>query len=135
MTAKELLLQYENAIIKEKILRDFISSQRKMIKALYHIPGRLDRQMKEDLSRLEKKLTPYEEELVGIPKTKQKIFDLITEIPGLEGEVLIRRYVNGEIWEEICDHMHYSWNSVFKIHRRALQMAQDRLDQGTFFDT
>lgn len=135
MTAKELLLQYENAKIREEILRDFTSSQRKKIDDLDLIPCRRTRQMKEEISLLEEKLTVYERELVRLSKTKKRIHDLITGIPGVEGEVLTRRYINGEIWESVCEGVHYSWNGVFRIHKRALQMVQDRLDQGTFFDT
>jgi hypothetical protein len=66
---------------------------------------------------------------------EKKILDLITDIPGLEGEVLTRRYVHRENWEEICEGIHYSWTGVFRIHDRALRMVQDRLDQGDTFDS
>jgi DNA-directed RNA polymerase specialized sigma subunit len=66
---------------------------------------------------------------------KKKILDLISQIPGVEGEVLKLRYVDGEIWEDICEDVSYSWQGVFKIHKRALRMVQDLLDQGDLFDT
>ena len=94
----------------------------------------MTRQAKEKLSRLEDHIKIYEEDLDRISKEK-KIFDLISQIPGVEGEVLKRRYVDGEIWEDICEDVSYSWQGVFKIHRRALRKVQDLLDQGDLFDT
>ena len=132
MEAKDLLLHYDDCVRKEKRLKSEILWTREKIKSLNHIPGRMTRQMKEDVSHIEKKLRIYEEELVSISEERQRIHDLITDIPGIEGEVLKRRYVDGEIWEGICEGIHYSWNGVFKIHDRALQMVQERLDQGLF---
>lgn len=91
--------------------------------------------MKKDRANIEEKLTVWEKRLVEVSDTRKKILDLITEIPGLEGEVLTRRYVHRENWEEICEGIHFSWTGVFRIHDRALRMVQDRLDQGDTFDS
>lgn len=132
MDAKELLLQYENYRIKEKLLRSELQSERKTIRELYTIPGRMTRQMKEKLSSVEKTLRQYEEELVRLPQERQKISDLIDELPDREREVLTRRYIDGMIWEDICETLFYSWTYAHWIHRSGLQMIQDRLDQGRF---
>jgi len=135
MTAKELLNQYELDLRKEKRIESFISSQKEIIDSLDLIPSRLNRQMKDRLFELNNQLRINEEELSRLSDEKQRILDLIKEIPGEEGEVLTRRYVNGEIWDEICANMSYSWNGVFGIHRRALRTLQDLLDQSDLFDT
>jgi len=129
MTAKELLLQYEADLLEERRIEDYISSQKEIIYSLELIPSRFNRQMKENLSELNKKLQTYEEDLIQLSDEKKQILDLISEIPGIEGEVLTRRYVNGENWDEICVNMSYSWNGAFGIHKRALRMVQDLLDQ------
>lgn len=135
MTAKELLTHYTNCVYREERLKAEILWEKKAIRSLDLIPVLKDRHYKAQVFVLKRNLQTFEERLVEVSKTKQRIHDLITEIPGIEGEVLTRRYVDGEIWDEICDGIHYSWQGVFRIHKRALQMVQDRLDQEAFFDT
>lgn len=132
MTAKELLLQYENCRRKEKRLRSEILWTREEIRSLDLIPVKKTIQMKKDLLLIEKKLQTYEEDLVRISEERQKIHDLISDVPGLEGEILTRRYVNGEIWEDICESVFYSWSYVHRLHKRGLQIIQDQLDQEAF---
>lgn len=132
MDAKELLLQYENYRIKEKLLRSELQSEREMIRELYTIPGRMTRQMKNELSYVEKTLETYEEELAKLPQERQRISDLIDELPDRERDVLTRRYIDGMIWEDICETLFYSWTYAHRIHRNGLQMIQERLDQGRF---
>ena len=129
MNAKDLLLQYENNGLREKRLKDFISSQRKLIRSLDLNPCRLTRQMKKDLSFVETRLRLYEEEIIRVTEERQKIFDLVSNIPGEEGTVLKLRYIDGKIWEDISDSMFYSTTHTHKLHRRGLQIVQDRLDQ------
>jgi len=135
MDAKEVLLQFDNYTRKEKFLRSEILQENKLIDALDLPPVRMTRQAKEKLSQLEDHIKIYEEDLDRISIEKKRILDLISQIPGVEGEVLKRRYVDGEIWEDICEGVSYSWQGVFKIHRRALRMVQDLLDQSDLFDT
>lgn len=39
---------------------------------------------------------------------------------GVFRELLIRRYMNGETFEQIAVAMHYSWRQVHRVHGRAL---------------
>lgn len=135
MTAKELLCKHENDRLREKRLKYMILWTREKIRDLDSLPCRSTRQMNEQLSHIERKLQTYEEDLDRISKERRRIHKLITGIPGIEGEVLKRRYIDGEIWEEICGGIHYSWHGAFKIHDRGLRMVQERLDQGDLFDT
>lgn len=38
--------------------------------------------------------------------------------------LLHRRYIDGEKWEEIAVDMHYSWQWVHKLHKRALNVIK-----------
>ena len=38
--------------------------------------------------------------------------------------LLHRRYIDGEKWEEIAVDMHYTWRWVHKLHKRALDMLE-----------
>ena len=42
----------------------------------------------------------------------------------MERDVLIRRYLMGETWEQIAAEMNYNYRSVLKIHGRALKNFQ-----------
>lgn len=52
---------------------------------------------------------------------------MIESVTGLEGEILKLRYIDGNIWEDICESVHYSWHSVFHKHDKALQMVEEML--------
>lgn len=60
--------------------------------------------------------------LVCLRKSMEK------EIQGVENStyriLLTKRYIEGKKWENIAVEMNYSWKSVHKIHRRAL----DKMD-------
>ena len=61
-------------------------------------------------------------------KEKNAIIEMIESIPGMEGDVLYLRYVDGLIWEKLCERVFYSWSGVFKCHNHALIMIQEKLD-------
>jgi len=74
----------------------------------------------------DKKLRLINARLDAVAK-RQEVFDLISSIDGIEGEVLFHRYVNLRKWEEICILVHYSWQGVHKVHKRALGIVESRL--------
>ena len=48
-------------------------------------------------------------------------------IDGIEGDVLYQRYIKLHKWEEVCVLLHYSWQGIHLIHRRALAIVESRL--------
>lgn len=60
-------------------------------------------------------------------RIRQEVFDLVCKVPGVEGDLLFERYVNLRKWEEICVELHYSWNGIHKVHRRALRAVDEIL--------
>lgn len=118
-----------DCVVKEKMLKAEILWEKKAIRSLDPIPGKIDRKTKERLFAIERNLRKYEKRLVEVSTGRKKIHDLITEIPGVEGEVLTRRYVDGEIWETICEEMFYSLSYIHRLHNKGLKAIQDRLDQ------
>lgn len=129
MDAKEFLIQYDNCEKRENRMKSEILWEKDHIEKLKLHSSIMTKKMKEDLSHIEERHLSLKKKLVEVSKQKKKVFDLITSIPGIEGEVLRRRYIDGEIWEEICEGIHYSWVGAFSIHERALRMVQERLDQ------
>lgn len=52
---------------------------------------------------------------------KAEVMAVINRIDnGVYRELLIRRYMSGETFEEIAVGMHYSWRQVHRVHGRAL---------------
>ena len=58
---------------------------------------------------------------------RQEVFDLVDSVDGVEGDVLYLRYIKLHKWEEICVLLHYSWQGIHLIHRRALAIVESRL--------
>ena len=60
-------------------------------------------------------------------RIRQEVFDLIDSIDGIEGDVLYQRYIKLHKWEEVCVLLHYSWQGIHLVHRRALAIVENRL--------
>ena len=135
MTAKEFLKQYEYADRRARRLRAEYERELQLIDAIRsasdndgmpHGSGTSRPTEDKALKLADKALRWKEAELEAIAK-RQEVFDLIYDIDGIEGEVLIERYVNLRKWEEICILVHYSWQGVHKVHKRALFIVESRL--------
>ena len=135
MTAKEFLKQYEYADRRARKLRAEYERELQLIDAIRsasdndgmpHGSG-TSRPTEDKALKLADKAPRWKEaELEAIAK-RQEVFELIYYIDGSEGEVLIERYVNLRKWEEICVLVHYSWQGVHKVHKRALFIVESRL--------
>ena len=55
----------------------------------------------------------------------QEVFETISKIPDIDGDILYERYINLHKWEDICVLLHISWYSVHDHHRRALRMVDE----------
>lgn len=135
MTAKEFLKQYEYADRRARRLRAEYERELQLIDAIRsasdndgmpHGSGTSRPTEDKALKLADKALKWKEAELDAIAK-RQEVFELIYGIDGIEGEVLIERYVNLRKWEEICVLVHYSWQGVHKVHKRALFIVESRL--------
>lgn len=62
-------------------------------------------------------------------RIRQEVFEFIDGIEGIEGDVLYFRYVQLMKWEAIANKIHYSYQGVMQIRRRALEIAQKKLDE------
>lgn len=62
-------------------------------------------------------------------RIRQEVFEFIDGIEGIEGDVLYFRYVQLMKWEAIASKIHYSYQGVMQIRRRALEIAQKKLDE------
>lgn len=133
MTAKEFLRQYEYADRKVKRLRAEYEREHEMIGNIsINIDGMphgfgVSRKVENEAIKLAEKAARWKEAEIDAIRIRQEVFEKIYDIPGIEGEVLIERYINLHKWEEICVLVHYSWQGVHKVHRRALAIVESRL--------
>lgn len=135
MTAKEYLRQYEYADRKVRRLEAEYHDELIMVDAIRsasdndgmpHGTG-ISKPTEEKALRIaDKHLRLIEARTEAIAK-RQEVFDLIDGIDGIEGDLLYERYIKLRKWEEICILLHYSWQGVHLVHRRALAIVESRL--------
>ena len=135
MTAKEYLRQYEYADRKVRRLEAEYHDELIMVDAIRsasdndgmpHGTG-ISKPTEEKALRIaDSHLRLIEAKAEAIAK-RQEVFDLIDGIDGIEGDLLYERYIKLRKWEEICILLHYSWQGVHKVHRRALLIVESRL--------
>ena len=136
MTAKEFLRQYEHASrIVQRCKTEYETEVEKIDAigstlsndGMPHGSG-ISRKTEDKAIRLAEKATKWKAaELDAIAK-RQEVFEVIYDIKGIEGEILIERYINLRKWEDICVLIHYSWRGTHKIHARALQIVEARIN-------
>lgn len=135
MTAKEYLRQYEYADRRVRRLEEEYRDELLMVDAIRsasdndgmpHGSGISKPTEDKALRIADKRLRLIEARTEAVAK-RQEVFDLIDGIDGIEGDLLFERYIKLRKWEEICILLHYSWQGVHKVHRRALAIVEGRL--------
>ena len=135
MTAKEHLKQYEYADRRARRLEQEYEQEMLMVDAIRSASdndgmphgNNISKPTEDRAIRLaDRKLRLVQARLDAL-EVRQDVFDLINDIEGVEGDVLYQRYINLHKWEEICVLLHYSWQGIHLIHRRALAIVESRL--------
>ncbi len=63
-----------------------------------------------------------EEKLIEMIRTRKRAEDMISAVPDpVQREILTRRYIIGQDWEDIAECMNYNLRHVYKLHGGALQ--------------
>ena len=135
MTAKEYLKQYQYAADRVRRYEEEYENESLLIDAIRsasdndgmpHGSG-ISKPTEDKAIRLADRALRLTEARLEAIRIRQDVFDLIDSIDGIEGDVLYQRYVNLHKWEEICVMLHYSWQGIHLIHRRALAVVESRL--------
>lgn len=136
MTAREYLRQYRDATRLADLLREEYNKEAELIDSVRSTLGGdglphgngISKSVENRAIRLSEKFLEWKTAELDAIQIRQRVFDTISGIPGVEGEVLYERYINLRKWEEICVLIHMSWNGTHKAHKRALVIVQNRLD-------
>lgn len=130
MTAKQFLKQYEEANNKAIQRRREYERQMALIGSVSvkmdgmpHGSG-ISKPTENDAIKLSEKAENLRKAERDAIRIRQEVYDVIDGIPDIEGRVLYERYINLHKWEEICILLHYSWNGIHHVHRRALEAVE-----------
>ena len=133
MTAKEFLKQYEEADRKARQHKAEYERELEMIGSLsVKMDGmphgsNISKPTEEAALKLADRALKWKEAEENALRIRQEVYDTICNISGIEGRVLYERYINLHKWEEICILVHYSWNGIHHVHRRALQLVEEMM--------
>lgn len=135
MTVKEYLRQYEYAVDRVRRYEEEYQNELTLIDAIRsasdndgmsHGSG-ISKPTEDKAIRLSEKSRRLIDARLRAIEIRQEIFDLIDSIDGIEGDVLYQRYIKLHKWEEVCVLLHYSWQGIHLVHRRALAIVENRL--------
>jgi DNA-directed RNA polymerase specialized sigma24 family protein len=133
MTAKEYLRQYEQAVRQAKRMQneyerelDLIDSVRSTLggDGMPHGSG-ISKRVEDQAIRLADKAAQWKMAQLDALHLAQEVFETISKVPDIDGDILYERYINLHKWEDICVLLHISWYSVHDHHRRALRMVDE----------
>ena len=135
MTAKEYLRQYEYASKRAARYREEYELELLKVDAVRSLSDNdgmphgtgISKPTEDKAIRLADKALKWKQAELDAIEIRQEVFDLIRDIPDIEGDVLYQRYIKLHKWEEICVLLHYSWQGIHKVHRRALVIVDSRL--------
>ena len=135
MTAKEYLKQYEYASKRAARYREEYELELLKVDAVRSLSDNdgmphgtgISKPTEDKAIRLADKALKWKQAELDAIEIRQEVFDLIRDIPDIEGDVLYQRYIKLHKWEEICVLLHYSWQGIHKVHRRALVIVDSRL--------
>lgn len=134
MTAKEYLRQYENADKRANALREEYKREEELIDAV-RSTGDIDRLphrsgirkvTEERAIRLADKAAELKIAELDALLVRQQVADIIFQMKDSDHlDILKERYINyKQTWEEICVKLNFSWNSIHRKHREALQIVE-----------
>ena len=135
MTAKEYLKQYEYAVDRVRRYEEEYENELALIDAVRSVSDNdgmphgsgIGKPTEQKAMRLADKSLRLTEARLEAIRIRQDVFNLIDSIDGIEGDVLYQRYIKLHKWEEVCVLLHYSWQGIHLVHRRALAIVESRL--------
>ena len=135
MTTKEYLKQYEWAVKRVRRYEEEYKNESMLIDAVKSLSDNdgmphgsgISKPTEDKAVRLADKSMRLVDARLEAIRIRQEVFDLIDSIDGIEGDVLYERYIKLHKWEEVCVLLHYSWQGIHLVHRRALAVVESRL--------
>lgn len=135
MTAKEYLMQYQNAVRIAQRLKIEYEEELEQIDAIRSpmggdgLPrsGGVNKSVEDRAIRLADKALRWKEAELDAIRIRQEVFDTIRSIPGEAGEVLYLRYIKLKQFNEISKIIGYSRRHIDRLHHKGLDQIKDVL--------
>lgn len=135
MKAKEFLKQYEEQTRRALRYKAEYEAELECIDSIRSTLGGdgmphgsgISRRTEDAAIRLSEKAARWKEAEIRAIRIRQEVFDIISDVPGVEGDVLYERYINLRKWEDICVIIHMSWRHTHRVHARALAVISEKM--------
>ena len=134
---EKFLRQYRNADKKVKQLEREIEKEQYLIDSIRSPLGSngephgtgISKSVEIRAIRLADKRAEFEEAKANAVEIRQRIFETIMKVDGIEGELLFEYYVDyfdekkkkAKTWEDVAEQIHVDARSVYRIKIRALK--------------
>lgn len=128
MTAEEYLNQYLTCKCCADRCRMEIRDRLKLLQRDARSPVSNKAKL-EFKSIISKSIKDLNENAASYEARSKEISDTVDKLPGVEGEVIRLRYIDGMMWEDVADAVFYTTGGVFKAHRRGLRMVEAILNE------
>ena len=136
MTARHFLRQYEVADKKARLLKAEYDAECLLIDAIRSSSDNdgmphgnsIGRPTEEKAIRLMDKAVRWRAAELKAIETRQAVFDVISEIEGVPGEVLYHRFILLESWDVVCDSVNYTWPTVRKYWHKGESIVEEKIN-------
>lgn len=135
MTAKEFLQQYQDAnraidihLADIRHLRDLATRTTTALSPDKVQMGSTSDKLGGIIAKIADEEARVDSEIDALVSLKTQVLSVIREIPKTElREVLARRYIRGQKWEEIAVDMSFAYRWVLELHGRGLQAIEKEI--------
>ena len=135
--AKEFLKQYERAVDQ---IEKYEAEYKRTLEEIDSISSPLggdgqphgsgiSRETEDKAIKLTEAREKWKQAMDQAFETRQRVLEVIIDIPDIEGKVLYERYINLLTWEQIAEKLYYSNSGIFYAHGRALDIVKQRLSK------
>ena len=132
MTAKEYLEQYGEAVRVINRIQAEYDKQLELIDSV-RSPlggdgsphgGSVSKDAENKATKLADKSLELMDAQIEAIRIRQRVFDVVNQIPGVRGDVLYERYINLRSWDEVARAVGYSRSRVDDFHNEALGLIE-----------
>lgn len=136
MTAKEFLKQYEYAERRVKRIETELEEQTLLIDAVKSVSDTdgmphgngVTKPTEDRAIRLVDTRMELATARIEAIRVRSQVFKVIHGIPGVEGDVLYKKYVQLLPFESVAKEINYSLRGAYKVHARALKIVEEVLN-------
>ena len=133
MTAREFLEQYKEAERTVTKLRTEYLEQMEQVDNIRSAlggdgmprSGEVSKKVESQAVKLAEKAEELLQAEADALALRQKVFRVVSAVPGDPGDVLHERYVNLRKWTQVAEILGYSEENCYKLHNKGLDMVEE----------